>query len=269
MSTPGATRPSDGAPMPMRDWGLVSDAEMARVVIVSPHLDDAVLGCGLLMAAHRGITVVTVFAGNPPAYPESMRYWDVQGGFGPDDDVMAVRRAEDEAALARLGAIPLHLDFVEHTYNPGDQPVRPDVIAGRLGAAIAAHDPTAVFAPFGLANPDHVVTHDAAMLVREKAGDAGLPDEVAWFCYEDIGYKHIPGMLAWRVSRLFARDLWPTPACPPVSTDHACKAAAVVCYATQVLALEDDWQIQAKLDAPAPEQFWRLAPPPVGWPKLR
>lgn len=259
------TRPSDGAPMPMRDWGLVSDAEMARVVIVSPHLDDAVLGCGLLMAAHPGVTVVTVFAGNPPAYPESMRYWDVQGGFGPDDDVMAVRRAEDRAALAHLGATPHHLDFVEHTYNPGDKPERPEAIAGPLAEAIGEHDPTAVFMPFGLANPDHDVTHDAAMLVREQASFAG---DVAWFCYEDTGYKHIPGMLAWRVSRLFGRDVWPTPACPRVATDRACKAAAVACYPTQVLALEDDWQIQAKLDAPAPEQFWRLAPPPAGWPKL-
>jgi LmbE family N-acetylglucosaminyl deacetylase len=255
--------------MPMRDWGLVSDAELARVVIVSPHLDDAVLGCALFMVAHPGVTVVTVFAGNPPAYPTSMRYWDVQGGFGPDDDVMAVRRDEDRAALARLDALPHHLEFVEHTYNPGDQPVPPDVIVGALAAAVEAHEPTAVFAPFGLANPDHDVTHLAAMLVREQMAGDRSSDAVAWFCYEDSGYKHIPGMLAWRVSRLFARDVWPTPACPRVSTDHARKRAAVDCYPTQLLALEDDWQIESKLDAPAPEQFWRLAPPPAGWPQLR
>jgi LmbE family N-acetylglucosaminyl deacetylase len=259
---PTARRPSDGAPMPMRDWGLVSDAERARIVVISPHLDDAVLGCALLMIANPGTTVVTVFAGNPPAYPTAMRYWDVQGGFGPDDDVMAVRRAEDRAALTRLDAVPHHLDFVEHTYNEGDQPVQPNVIAPALEAAIREHQPTAVFAPFGLANPDHDVTHGAAMLVRQN-----LPD-VAWFCYEDCGYKHIPGMLAWRVARLFNREIWPTPACPPVSTDLARKRAAVACYPTQLLALEDDWRIEAKLDAPAPEQFWRLAPPPTGWPPL-
>jgi LmbE family N-acetylglucosaminyl deacetylase len=257
-----ARRPSDGAPMPMRDWGLLTDAEVERVVIVSPHLDDAVLGCGLFMLAHPGATVVTVFAGNPPAYPTAMRYWDVQGGFGPDDDVMAVRRAEDDAALKLVGATARHLDFIEHTYLPGDRPVAPDVIAGPLGDALRALDPTAVLAPFGLANPDHDVTHDAAMLVRDA-----MPD-VAWFCYEDCGYKHIPGMLAWRVARLFKRRIWATPACPTVSTDHARKRAAVECYPTQVLALEDDWRILAKLDAPAPEQYWRLALPPSGWPDL-
>jgi LmbE family N-acetylglucosaminyl deacetylase len=251
----------------LRDWGLVSEAERARIVIVSPHLDDAVLGCGLLMIANPGVTVITVFAGNPPAYPSTMRYWDIQGGFGPDDDVMAVRRAEDRAALATLDASPHHLDFVEHTYNDADRPVRPDALAPALEAAIREHEPTAVFAPFGLANPDHDVTHAAAMLVRDEMlgdGSAGT----AWFCYEDCGYKHIPGMLAWRVARLFARDLWPTPACPPVSTDLARKRAAIDCYPTQLLALEDDWQITAKLDAPAPEQFWRLDLPPTGWPRL-
>ena len=39
-------------------------------------------------------------------------------------------------------------------------------------------------------------------------------------------------------------------------------APAIACYPTQLLALEEDWQIAAKLAAPAPEQFWRLAPPP-------
>ena len=64
--------------------------------IVSPHLDDAVLGCANFMAAHPGATVVTVFAGNPPEYPtDPMRKWDVQSGFAPGDDVMETRRHED------------------------------------------------------------------------------------------------------------------------------------------------------------------------------
>ena len=46
------------------------------------------------------------------------------------------------------------------------------------------------------------------------------------------------------------------------------KQAAIACYPTQLLALEDDWAIGAKLAAPAPEQFWRLAPPPAGWERI-
>ena len=250
-----------GTPVDMRDWGLVAPEELARVVIVSPHLDDAVLGCANFMAAHPGATVVTVFAGNPPAYPtDPMRKWDVQSGFAPGDDVMETRRREDDAALAILDAAPVHLEFVEHTYNPGDRPGAPDRLVDALAPALAALAPTLVLAPFGLANPDHDVTHRACMLARDRLGD-----DVSFWCYEDSGYKHIPGMLAWRVSSLFRRGIWPTPVCPTTAVDEDRKRAAIACYPTQLLALEDDWAIGAKLAAPAPEQFWRLAPPPPGW----
>jgi len=62
---------------------------------------------------------VTVFAGNPERYPQPQRTWDVQSGFGPDDDVMEARRHEDRAALAMLGRRAGAPDFVEHSYLPG------------------------------------------------------------------------------------------------------------------------------------------------------
>jgi LmbE family N-acetylglucosaminyl deacetylase len=246
----------------MRQWGLPRAGELNRVVVVSPHLDDAVLGTGAFMAAHSGCHVVTVFAGNPPAYPDPMRLWDAQSGFRQGDDVMETRRKEDHAALAVLDATPVHLDFVEHTYNEGDVPVAPDAIAPLLAETVAKLQPTLVLAPFGLANPDHDVTHRACMRVRRTFAEGGSR---SWWCYEDMGYKHIPGLLAWRVSQLFTRNIWPTPVCPPVDTTGARKAAAVGSYPTQLLALEDDWQIGAKLGAPAPEQYWRLDAPPPGW----
>jgi LmbE family N-acetylglucosaminyl deacetylase len=168
----------------MRQWGLPLEHELDRVVMVSPHLDDAVLGAARVMAAHPGCHVITVFAGNPPAYPDPMRLWDVQSGFGPGDDVMEVRRKEDHAALALLDATPVHLDFVEYTYNPGDVPVSPDVIAPVLDDALRGLRPTLVVAPFGLANPDHDVTHCACMRVRSTSAET-QPD-VSWWCYEDM-----------------------------------------------------------------------------------
>ena len=256
--------PEANQDVPMRGWGLPLPGELGRVVIVSPHLDDAVLGCGNFMAAHPGAVVVTVFAGNPLEYPTNpMRKWDVQSGFAPGDDVMETRRHEDDAALDLLDATPVHLEFIEHTYNPGDRPVAPEVLVEVVTAALIALEPTLVIAPFGLANPDHDVTHRACMLARDRLGDT-----VSWWCYEDNGYKHIPGMLAWRVSTLFRRGIWPTPVCPVTDVTEVRKQAAIDCYPTQLLALEDDWAISAKLAAPAPEQFWRLAPPPPGWERI-
>jgi hypothetical protein len=56
--------------------------------------------------------------------------------------------------------------------------------------------------------------------------------------------------------------------CPAIDPAEPRKAAAIACYASQLPALEEDWQIGAKLDAPAPEQFWRIDPPPAGWERL-
>jgi len=247
----------------MREWGTVAPGELDRIVIVSPHLDDAVLGCSSLMAAHPGVTVVTVFAGRPPEYPSPMQHWDALCGFEEGDEVHVVRRAEDAAALAVLDATPVWLDFVEHSYLERAGWARPEAVVDALDAALRALEPTAVFAPFGLANPDHDCTHDAAMLVRDRFEADGV--RAAWFCYEDTGYKHIPGLLAWRVARLFRRGVWPSPAAVPVDPDRERKDSAVACYPSQLLALEAEWAIGVKLAAPAPEQFWRLAPPPAGW----
>lgn len=237
------------------DRGVVTPAELAHVVVISPHLDDAVLGCAQLMAAHPGATVITVFAGEPPEYPDPMTRWDTLAGFASGDDVIAARRAEDAKALAELDALPVWLDHVEHQYLPREQWVRADAVVAPLEAAVRAAEPTLVLAPFGLANPDHVVTHEAALAVRERFGSP------PWVCYEDHGYKHIPGMLAWRVSQLFDRGLWPTPTAPPIDTGQERKQAAVSHYVSQLLALEADWQIGPKLAAPSPEQYWRLGLP--------
>jgi LmbE family N-acetylglucosaminyl deacetylase len=246
----------------MRDWGLVTPEELERIVVISPHLDDAVLGCGRLLAVHPNATVLTVYAGRPPAYPDPMTRWDTISGFVQGDDVIAARRKEDEGALAELNANPVWLDFVEHQYLERPDWVGADQTIDTLEDAVRDANPTAVFMPFGLANPDHTETHDAARVVRERIADP------AWFAYEDQGYKHIPGMLAWRVSQLFRAGIWPTPAAPTIDHGEAVKQRALAHYESQFRALEADWRIGAKLEAPAPEQLWRLDAPPTGWERL-
>jgi LmbE family N-acetylglucosaminyl deacetylase len=242
----------------MREWGLVDPTELERLVVIPPHLDDAVLGCGAFLATHPGATVITVFTGGPAESADPPTHWDALAGFSAGDDVLGARKQEDAAALAAVGAAPVWLDHFEHQYLPRPDWVGAPAVVDSLEAAVRACDPTTVLMPFGLANPDHDVTHQAALGVRER-----IP-EPAWFCYEDTGYKHIPGMLAWRVSQLFRRGLWPAPVAVAIDAGRATKAAAVACYRSQLLALEADWQLGPKLAA-SPEQFWRLAPPPEGW----
>jgi LmbE family N-acetylglucosaminyl deacetylase len=139
-------------------------------------------------------------------------------------------------------------------------------VAVDLGEAIVGAAPTAVFLPLGLANPDHVLTHDAGLLARASLEGSGAGP--AWFCYEDAGYKHLPGLMAWRISRLFRSGLWPTPAVVPVDPDMAVKRAAIAAYKSQVAPLERDHLLSERLAANVPEQFWRLDPPPPGWERL-
>jgi LmbE family N-acetylglucosaminyl deacetylase len=246
-------------PMDPATWGEFDPATFDRIVVVSPHFDDAAMGAGHLLGSYDDTTVVTVLAGRPPAYPEVVSEWDALGGFEPGDDVVAARRLEDVAAMAVLESAHRWLEFADHQYlDPPDRPT-PEVVAPVLAATIDEVDPSAVFFPMGLGNPDHVMVHEASLLVR--AGQT----ERAWFCYEDHGYKHIPGLLAWRVAKLLRSHPWPTPAIVPHQPDEARKRQAIWCYTSQIPPLENEHALTARVEGRVPEQFWHLAPPPRGW----
>jgi LmbE family N-acetylglucosaminyl deacetylase len=244
----------------LHDWGWVEDDELDRVLVISPHPDDAVLSCGQFLARHPGATVVAVFCGFPVTYPDPPNRWAVLSGFDAGDDIVGLRRDEDRRALAVLGATPMHLDgFAEADLQPDEPVATAEQVAEALDQVVGRLDPTLVIVPLGLANPEHVTVHDAALLVREQHLDRG------WIAYQDVAYHQIPGILAWRISRLFHSGLWPTPVAMPVDPDDTRKREALAEYTSQVKALEADWSLSRRLDAPTPEQFWRRAPPPPGW----
>ena len=249
----------------MSGFGWVEPEELERVVVLSPHLDDAVLSCGMFLAAHPGTTVVTVFCGFPAEILDPPNWWAQISGFGPGEDVVAARRAEDERALDRLAAVPRHLDgFPERDLQPDEPIATATQVADALAEVIDDLEPSLLLVPMGLANPEHVCVHDAALMVRERLGDDGP----SWIAYQDIAYHQIPGQLAWRVAKLFKAAVWPTPVAMPVSSDLAAKREAMAEYVSQVKALETDWVLWRRIDAPTPEQYWRLAPPPPGWEAL-
>ncbi len=244
-------------------WGKLDDSVLDSVVVVSPHLDDAALGAAHLIMSYPGTTVITVHAGRPAAYPAEVTEWDALGGFERGDDVVGARREEDSAAMESMGAIPVWLDFVDGQYLADGARPGAAAIASDLKAAIEAARPTAVFLPLGIAHPDHMVTHDAGLLARTE-----MSEDVSWFCYEDHGYKHLPGMMAWRVSKLFRSGVWPTPSIVPVEVDMAAKRAAIDLYKSQLGPLQRDHLLDERLDANVPEQHWRLATAPEGWERL-
>ncbi|GAB3478413.1 hypothetical protein GCM10027521_12340 [Amycolatopsis cihanbeyliensis] len=90
------------------------------LLALSPHLDDAVLSVGAALAAvaatGRPVVVCTVFAGKPvpPLSDPAVRF---HRDCGLGEDAVAVRLREDLAAVAALGATPLHLPFLDALYR--------------------------------------------------------------------------------------------------------------------------------------------------------
>ncbi len=122
---------------------------MPTTLLISPHLDDAVFSCGATIAllVERGWRVVVATAFTRSHHPASGFALDCQRDKGLADDVdyMALRRAEDLAALAALGAEARHLDLPEAPMRGYDDAqalfgdfVERDDIAVALSQAIAA-----------------------------------------------------------------------------------------------------------------------------------
>src|SRR6184192_1875253 len=120
----------------------------ARLLVISPHLDDAVqsVGAGLAQAAQDGakVTVYTVFAGtaSPPYSPAAERMHAVWG-LSPDDDAPLHRRKEDVAALGHLGVAYRHGRFLDSIYRRlPDGRWLADHVAGGQKLAISERSPS-------------------------------------------------------------------------------------------------------------------------------
>lgn len=221
-----------------------------HLLVISPHLDDAVLSCAEAIACAPRATVITVFAGTPR--DGAMRTdWDQRAGFGSADEAMRARRDEDAAAMALLDAEALWLDFLDSQY--GDTP-QAEAIADALLRIVRERKPDAVLLPAGLFHSDHALTHDAALRLRQRL--AG--EDLDWRMYEEAHYRRIADFLQRRLSKLLDDGIEATPLPAEVELDAARrKEAAIGCYASQLRALAAKVR-DGHADAFAPECFWRL-----------
>ena len=207
-----------------------SGGSVPAVIVVSPHLDDAILSCyGVLSPA---AAVITVLAGFPSR--GILGAWDAQGGCCDSRARVAQRREEDRRALTRSGATPIHLDFPDRQYVTQGGVSRPtvEIIAASLREHLVGA--ATVFAPSALSaskgtrlrkrrlQSDHQLVRDAVLSVR--------PDAVL---YADLPY-------ALSRDRGFAL---PRDADRPTRREHrlqlseqtvAEKIASVCCYESQL-----------------------------------
>lgn len=184
---------------------------MSHLVAISPHLDDAAFSAGGLLAAHARdggrVTVVTCFTGNVAAPTGFALACQLDKGLAPDVDYMALRRAEDEAACAVIGATPAHLPFLEapHRGYAGAPALfaprrADDTMVDQLAPALAGllHrlSPDLLLAPLALGDHvDHWVVRDALARIGRSV-----------LMWEDWPYLDRPGVHAGEPRRRVVLD---------------------------------------------------------------
>ena len=225
----------------------VPDSSAVRL-IVSPHLDDAMLSCGALIAAYPGTQVLTVFAGWPQcADRDAATEWDHSCGFGAGDDVVGTRRAEDERACAALDAQPVWLDFVDDQYG---ETVAIDEIATELAArGGCARTGRAVRA--ARAVPPRPRPH-APCVCRALIGRA----ELTVFAYEDLPYRALEGAVDSTYRGTRRGGLHPRRVDLEADGRDPRKHEAIACYASQRRGLDAAWPGYERVLTR--EYYWRL-----------
>ena len=158
------------------------------MLAISPHLDDAAFSAGgtLVRLAREGwrVIVATVFTASVPEPQGFALACQLDKGLAADIDYMALRRGEDTAACAHLGAEPLWLPFAEAPHRgygsaaelfagllPADDIV--GQIAPALVDVLAETAPDAILAPQAVgAHVDHVAVVQAL---------AGCARKICWW----------------------------------------------------------------------------------------
>lgn len=143
---------------------------MSEVIVLSPHLDDAVFNCWrTINEADDDVTVLGIFAGLPEA--GTSRLWDRLCGQSNSRQMVLKRRQEDKLALLNTKASIIHLDFLDNQYRSELPKIE------KIVSEIVNHSSkSATFlAPLSCSHlwrhPDHTLVAQAALALK-KSGRA-------------------------------------------------------------------------------------------------
>jgi LmbE family N-acetylglucosaminyl deacetylase len=221
-----------------------------KVVVLSPHLDDAVLSVGATINSLRrrgaDVVVLTVFAGDPQ-HNSPASYWDAKRHPADKADAEKMRREEDAAAAAVLRVDTVHLPFDDFAYltrrDPSEilEAMQPEL-----------EDADMVLTPgWPLVHTDH---RYLSMLVLRSAYKGTI------HFYEELPYGAQPVQVVKRALRgrrapsvtheLGGELTWR--AALTTAEDFAAKRAAVDCYTGELAALGRHAQISLLRD-----RLWR------------
>jgi hypothetical protein len=156
-------------------------------LLLSPHLDDAVLDCWSVLTGDGPVEVVNVFALAPPAGTSTG--WDRIVGVADSAALFAARISEDAQALALARRSPHNLPFLELQYRRGE----PVPSWAAIDREIAHRVPAAsrVLAPMtiGTVHPDHALLRGYALALAGQGHAVSL--------YADLPYSTVYGWPSW------------------------------------------------------------------------
>ncbi len=173
---------------------IVNDTSMATqkplIIILSPHLDDAVLSLGGFMATRKHQLLIATFFTHRPAKIVHT-YWDRISGFSNSDKAMFSRIKENRKALAYFNAIIKNYDYPDFQYRKEnqDEKMKNEIIKS-IQFLINTYKKRELFlygpGIFGLkiTHPDHKIVHDAFIDIYKINKNTNIH----FFIYEDFPY---------------------------------------------------------------------------------
>ncbi|MEF3273401.1 MAG: PIG-L family deacetylase [Chloroflexus sp.] len=242
-----------------------------RHIVLSPHLDDAALSCGGLIARATAtgepVLVVNVCSGSPPPDAQFSPFaqalherWNLPPGMA-----VTHRRAEDTAALSMLGADALLMTALDAIYRlptvyadelslfttPAADDFLFDTVADQV-ALLSRQYPRAVFyVPLAVGmHVDHQIVFAAASTTLT---DVGAP--IAY--YEDFPYAYKAEAVEQRLA-MIGREHHAPRYIPLDESLLATKISAIAAYVSQMSTLFGD---AAAMPATVIEYATRVALP--------
>jgi LmbE family N-acetylglucosaminyl deacetylase len=156
----------------------------APALLLSPHLDDAVLDCWGILSASAELNVVNVFAGAPAG--GSVTLWDSITGARDSAERVRERIAEDAAALARASREPRNLPLLDAQY-PRPRPLRLADLDALLVAEVRCASRVHTTSGIG-GHPDHLLARRYALALLAGGMPVTLHADLPYCVYH--GWPH-------------------------------------------------------------------------------
>ncbi len=219
---------------------------MKKILVISPHFDDAVLSAGQFMADRPDAEVVTIYGGFPLTASKVSTPYDKKCGFRNAEDAVAQRQRENNEALALLEATAFDLDLPDSQYENGfANHVTTEQIIDYLQELLDKNEYEFIMAPLGLGHPDHVKVTSAVLRLKT---------DLPIYLWEDLPIRVVePELVPPRLAELGLNSLDKLETPATTGDKMAKKIRSMLCYKSQVnTGILDPYLMYV------PERFWKI-----------